>query len=107
MAGAVDILDCDVYPCQSGPCDYGAIDRAVQQIHAAGLQNWEFGIQDFSGGTWRWPTPAEVQEQFAHWHNSRAIGYRVFALDSLGRHVTTQGPNVAPPHAHQPLPLHP
>src|SRR5260370_21747805 len=95
MAGAVDILDCDVYPCQSGPCDYGAIDRAVQQIHAAGLQNWEFGIQDFSGGTWRWPTPAEVQEQFAHWQNSRAIGYSVVACAYLGGRGPTHSANEA------------
>src|ERR1700680_2012062 len=26
MKGAVDILAFDVYPCASGPCDFGAID---------------------------------------------------------------------------------
>src|SRR5205814_5952633 len=42
MKGTVDILAFDVYPCQSGPCDYSAIDSAVQQIHAANVTNWEF-----------------------------------------------------------------
>jgi hypothetical protein len=57
MMGSVDILAFDVYPCESGPCDYSAIDSAVQQIHAAGLTNWEFIIQDFNQSPWRWPTP--------------------------------------------------
>src|SRR5207249_4361591 len=52
MKGTVDILAFDVYPCQSGPCDYSAIDSAVQQIHAANVTNWEFIIQDFSSGSW-------------------------------------------------------
>jgi len=91
----VDILAFDVYPCQSGPCNYGAIDSAVSQIHAAGLSNWEFILQDFSSGPWRWPTPTEIQTQFSHWQNAGAIGYWVFAWDYLGGQVIQQSGNVA------------
>ena len=95
MNGTVDILAFDVYPCQSGPCDYSAIDSAVQQIHAANVTNWEFIIQDFSSGSWRWPTPAEVQAQFSHWQGAGAIGYWVFAWDYQAQLVTAQSGNVA------------
>ncbi len=95
MNGTVDILAFDVYPCQSGPCDYSAIDSAVQQIHAANVTNWEFIIQDFSSGSWRWPTPAEVQAQFSHWGDAGAIGYWVFAWDYQAQLVTAQSGNVA------------
>ena len=94
MKGSVDILAFDIYPCQGGPCDYAAIDRAVQQIHAAGLTSWEFIIQDFSSGPWRWPAPAEIQAQFDHWKNQGAIGYWVFAWDYLGQQVVNQPGNL-------------
>jgi hypothetical protein len=95
MKGSVDILAFDIYPCQSGPCDYAAIDSAVKQIHAAGVANWEFIIQDFSSAPWRWPTPAEIQAQFDHWKGQGAIGFWVFAWDYQGRQVVGQPGNVA------------
>src|SRR5438445_9397290 len=95
MKGTVDILAFDVYPCESGPCDYSAIDSAVQQIHAAGLTNWEFIIQDFSASPWRWPTPTELQAQFDHWKNQGAIGYWVYAWDYLGAQMINQPGNIA------------
>jgi len=95
MKGTVDILAFDVYPCESGPCDYSAIDSAVQQIHAAGVTNWEFIIQDFSASPWRWPTPTEIQAQFDHWKNQGAIGYWVYAWDYLGAQMINQPGNVA------------
>jgi hypothetical protein len=105
MAGTVDILAFDIYPCQSGPCDLAAIDRAVQQIHAAGLTNWEFVVQDFSARSWRWPTPTEIQTQFSHWQNSGAIGSWVFAWDYLGGQVIGQPGNVAALQAINALPI--
>jgi hypothetical protein len=105
MAGTVDILAFDIYPCQSGPCDFSAIDSAVHQIHAAGLTNWEFVIQDFSASSWRWPTPTEIQTQFAHWQNSGAIGSWVFAWDYLGGQVIGQPGNVAALQAINALPI--
>ena len=95
MKGSVDILAFDVYPCQSGACDYSAIDSAVQQIHAANVTNWEFIIQDFNMSPWRWPTPAEIQAQFDHWRGQGASAYWVFAWDYLGQPVTGQAGNVA------------
>ena len=95
MNGSVDILAFDVYPCESGACDYSAIDSAVQQIHAAGVTNWEFIIQDFNSSPWRWPSPSEIQAQFDHWMNQGAIGYWVFAWDYLGQQVAAQAGNVA------------
>lgn len=95
MKGSVDILAFDIYPCQSGPCDLSAIDAAVAQIHAAHLTNWEFIIQDFSSGNWRWPTPAEIQAQYDHWKGQGAIGYWVFAWDYQGQSVTAQAGNIA------------
>jgi len=94
MLGTVDILAFDVYPCQTGPCDYSAIDSAVRQIHAAGLSKWEFIIQDFSGSSWRWPTPAELLAQFDHWKNQGALGYWVFAWDYLGQPAANQPGNL-------------
>ena len=96
MKGTVDILAFDVYPCRIGnSCNYAAIDSAVQQIHAAGLTNWEFILQDFSDSSWRWPTPAEIQAQFDHWKGQGASGYWVYAWDYLGATVTSQPGNVA------------
>ena len=95
MKGSVDILAFDVYPCESGPCDYSAIDSAVQQIHAANVTNWEFILQDFSSSPWRWPTPTEIQTQFDHWKNQGAIGYWVYAWDYQGQQVIQQAGNVA------------
>jgi hypothetical protein len=95
MKGAVDILAFDIYPCQSGPCQYSAIDSAVQQIHAAHVTSWEFIIQDFSSGSWRWPTPAEIQAQFDHWKGQGATGYWVFAWDYQGQQVVGQPGNIA------------
>ncbi|HXN77967.1 MAG TPA: alkaline phosphatase family protein [Candidatus Dormibacteraeota bacterium] len=95
MQGTVDILAFDVYPCESGACQYSAIDSAVAQIHAAGLNNWEFILQDFSSSPWRWPTPAEIQAQFDHWKNQGAGGYWVFAWDYLSQQVINQAGNVA------------
>jgi len=91
----VNILAFDVYPCESGPCDYATIDRAVQQIHAAHVANWEFIIQDFSSAPWRWPTPAEIQGQFDHWKGQGAIGYWIFAWDYQGQQVVGQPGNIA------------
>ncbi|HEV2477086.1 MAG TPA: hypothetical protein VGX22_11130, partial [Candidatus Dormibacteraeota bacterium] len=95
MKGAVDLLAFDVYPCNTGPCNYTAIDLAVQQIHAAQVSNWEFIIQDFNTSPARWPTAAEIQGQFDHWKGQGAIGYWVFAWDYLGQQVITQSGNVA------------
>jgi hypothetical protein len=95
MKGSVDILAFDVYPCESGPCQYSAIDSAVRQIHAAHLTNWEFIIQDFSSSPWRWPTPAEIQAQFDHWKNQGATGYWVYAWDYQGQQVINQPGNLA------------
>ncbi len=95
MKGSVDILAFDVYPCETGPCDYAAIDSAVQQIHAAGVTNWEFIIQDFNSSPWRWPTPPEIQAQFDHWKNQGASGYWVFAWDYQNQQVSLQTGNVA------------
>ena len=94
MKGTVDILAFDVYPCQSGACDYSAIDSAVQQIHAANVTNWEFIIQDFNMSPWRWPTPAEIQAQFDHWKNQGASGYWVFAWDYQGQQLVSQPGNL-------------
>jgi FG-GAP-like repeat len=95
MKGSVDILAFDIYPCRAGPCDFAAIDSAVQQIHAAQVTNWEFVIQDFSSSPWRWPTPAEILAQFDHWKNQGAIGYWVYAWDYQGQSVINQPGNLA------------
>jgi hypothetical protein len=95
MNGSVDILAFDVYPCESGPCDYATIDRAVQQIQSAHVAIWEFIIQDFSSSPWRWPTSAEIQGQFDHWKGQGAIGYWVFAWDYQGQQLIGQPGNVA------------
>jgi hypothetical protein len=95
MKGTVDILAFDIYPCQSGACVLSAIDSAIAQIHAAHVTSWEFIIQDFSSGAWRWPTPAEIQAQYDHWRGQGAIGYWVFAWDYQGQSVTGQAGNIA------------
>jgi hypothetical protein len=95
MKGTLDILAFDVYPCQQGACDFSAIDSAVRQIHAAGVSNWQFIIQDFNSSPWRWPTPAEIQAQFDHWKNQGASGYWVYAWDYQGQQVISQPGNIA------------
>ncbi len=95
MKATVDVLAFDVYPCQSGACDYGMIDQAVQRIHQAGVANWEFILQDFNASSWRWPRPAELRTQFEHWQHQGASGYWVFAWDYQDRNLTDQAGHVA------------
>lgn len=95
MKGTVDVLAFDVYPCESGPCDYQMIDAAVQRIHQAGIPNWQFILQDFNAESWRWPTAAELQTQFQHWQHQGASGYWVFAWDYQNQAVQGQADNQA------------
>jgi hypothetical protein len=100
MAGTVDVLAFDVYPCyvpRTAPCHFGMIRAAVARIRAAHLhQRWWFILQDFhgDGGAWRWPTPAELAKQYADWQGAGASGYFVYAWDADGA-VTSQPRNLA------------
>jgi hypothetical protein len=95
LQGAVDILAFDVYPCQPGsPCRYDMIDGAVRRIHAAGVEDWQFILQDFQNEEFRWPTPDEVREQFRHWQGHGASGYWVFAWDYQRGNVTRRSGNL-------------
>jgi hypothetical protein len=92
MKGAVDILAFDIYPCMTdgAACHLDMIDKAVARIHSAGVTDWQFVMQDFGGySSWRWPTPADVTAQFAHWRNAGASGYWVFAWDYTGGTVSS------------------
>jgi acid phosphatase len=85
MAGSVDIIAFDVYPCLNykTDCDFAMIDGAVQRIHSVGLQDWEFILQDFGPcESWRAPTSDELLTQFQHWQNGGAIGYFVYGYDA-------------------------
>jgi hypothetical protein len=94
LNGAVDVLAFDVYPCQSGPCEYGMIDGAVRRIHAAGVRDWHFIIQDFEYEDFRWPTADELRGQFQHWQGQGASGYWVFAWDYQQNNATGQAGHV-------------
>jgi hypothetical protein len=83
MAGSVDILAFDIYPCQSGACQLSMIDLAIQRIHSVGLTNWEFILQDFGPcESWRATSAQEVLQQFQHWQGAGAHGYWVYTYDS-------------------------
>jgi hypothetical protein len=100
MAGTVDVLAFDVYPCFSpsvAKCDFYMIRDAVARIRKAKLrQPWWFVLQDFNrdGGTWRWPTPAELKTEYDDWQGAGASGYFVYAWDADGS-VTSRPGNVA------------
>jgi hypothetical protein len=99
MAGTVDVLAFDVYPCYypvTASCDFAMIRGAAARIRAAQLrQPWWFVLQDFNrdGGDWRWPAPAELARQYAAWQGAGASGYFVYAWDADGS-VTGQPGNV-------------
>ncbi|MBJ7603673.1 MAG: hypothetical protein JF888_10855 [Candidatus Dormibacteraeota bacterium] len=95
MNGTVDVLAFDVYPCQSGACDYGMIDQAVKRIHQAGVAKWEFILQDFNASSWRWPSPPELRTQFEHWQHQGASGYWIFAWDYQDGNLADQAGHVA------------
>jgi hypothetical protein len=81
LNGAVDVLAFDVYPCHWGQCRYDMIDAAIQRIHAAGVQDWQFILQDFSLYDFRWPSADELRMQFQRWQGRGASGYWLFAWD--------------------------
>lgn len=90
LNGAVDVLAFDVYPCHSGQCRYDMIDAAVRRIHAAGVRDWQFILQDFGHDDYRWPTADELRKQFQRWQGQGASGYWVFAWDYQKGDVTRQ-----------------
>jgi phosphatidylinositol-3-phosphatase len=83
MAGTLDLLSFDVYPCYPHHrCFFYMIRDAIAQIRSAGLhQPWWFELQDFGTNGWRWPTAAELQQQYADWQGAGASGYYVYAWD--------------------------
>lgn len=96
MAGALDLLAFDVYPCYAHRrCSFHMIRDAVAHIHAARLrQPWWFILQDFGGDGWRWPTAAELEQEYDDWQGAGASGYFVYAWDQppgpkRTRHIAT------------------
>ncbi len=84
--GAVDILGLDIYSCVRGDpvCDFELIDRAVAKAAQVGVRRYYGVIQAFQDDYYRWPTPAELHEQFTRWRRSRMEGYLVFSWNYAG-----------------------
>jgi hypothetical protein len=83
MAGTLDVLSFDIYPCYlHHRCFFYMIRDAIAHIHAARLrQPWWFELQNFTGDGWRWPTAAELEQEYDNWQGAGASGYFVYAWD--------------------------
>ena len=83
MAGTLDVLSFDIYPCYPHhPCFFYMIRDAIAHIHASHLsQPWWFELQDFGTNGWRWPTSAELEHAYELWQGAGASGYFVYAWD--------------------------
>ena len=91
-AGAVDILGFDIYPCSKAkPCDFSAIDYAIDSISAAGITNYWAVIQDFQDCFYRLPTAQELGSEFDHWARSGMTGYFVFSWNYQASDSTCVG----------------
>ena len=91
FADAVDYLGIEVYPYQrwaSMPETINAAGPFIAQQNLGG--RWVAVIQDFADTNWRWPTLAELADQFARWQAIGMCGYLVFAWDWQGNQLGQQ-----------------
>jgi hypothetical protein len=82
LAGTVDVLGLDRYPCSHlRGCDYSKIDAQAAEADRLGVRYW--GVIQAHGDDWyKVPTPAELHEQFVHWRATNMEGYLVYAWRS-------------------------
>ena len=79
LAGTVDIMGLDHYPCSiPDGCDYTKIDAEAAEADRLGIRYWGV-IQAFGDSYYKLPTPAELHQEFVHWRATRMSGYLVFA----------------------------
>ena len=87
---ASDVQALDPYPCYvNQPCDFGWIDQVIAAADDAGLHYWGM-VQAFSGGSWRWPTPAEESHMLGQWSVSAWTGLMTFAWSWSGDTLASQ-----------------
>jgi len=89
--GAVDIIGADRYPCSwAKGCVFTDIDETIGLLETAKVPRYWAIVQAFADSYYRWPTAAELREEFRHWRTSRMEGYVVFSWayhgDSLANH---------------------
>ncbi len=91
FAHATDVLGTDPYPCRSGRrCDWTEIPRYIAALRAAHVARYWGVLQAFSGGGWRYPTPAELLTMIRQWERSGWQGEQTFAWDFAGHQLTQQ-----------------
>ena len=89
---ASDVQTLDPYPCYvNQPCDFGWIDQVIAAADDAGLHYWGM-VQAFSGGSWRWPTPAEESHMLGQWSVSAWTGLMTFAWSWSGDTLASSRP---------------
>jgi hypothetical protein len=79
LAGTVDVIGLDHYPCsREHGCNYSIIDREAAAANRLGIRYWGV-IQAHGDAYYKVPTPQELHEEFVHWRATRMQGYLVFA----------------------------
>jgi hypothetical protein len=82
LAGTVDVLGLDHYPCSiRHGCVYSKIDKQAAVADRLGVRYWGV-IQAFGDDWYKMPTPQELHRQFVHWRATNMEGYLVYAWRS-------------------------
>jgi hypothetical protein len=83
---AADVLSTDPYPCAAAvpDCDWSLIPSYIAALRGAGVTRYMGMVQAFSGGDWRWPTPADLRRMLDQWRASDWCGALVFSWDYQG-----------------------
>jgi hypothetical protein len=77
FAGVTDVIGIKVSPCsRSKGCDYLKIDAAISAADSLGMPYWGI-VQAYADSFYRFPSPAEIHEEFRHWRGSAMSGYLV------------------------------
>jgi hypothetical protein len=79
LAGTVDVIGLDHYPCTiEHGCDYAKIGKQAAAADRLGIRYW--GVIQAHGDDWyKLPTRDELHFQFVHWRATKMEGYLVFA----------------------------
>lgn len=92
LAGSVDVLAIDYYPCQyTAPIDMATVQKCVAACEAA-KSRYVIAVQAFTDGTshYRLPTAAELQTQIDYAKSTKSEGWYVFAWGATGAPTSQQ-----------------
>jgi hypothetical protein len=79
LAGTVDVIGLDHYPCSNAHgCEFSVINEQTAVADRLGIRYW--GVIQAHGDDWyRLPSQQEIHDEFLYWRATNMEGYLVFA----------------------------